>query len=426
MTTMRRTFDLLAALLVGATAGWALLAPLAPNFGISGTDGQLTALMTSRPLASAVGLVVAATLAGALSRRGSARAARMTTLVGLGVLVAVQYSNDGVWQLEWLIAVTWVSGIAAGVALGGAAAAAGDRTETAVLLGAAVAAFLVVPVTSELLGRAPEQQWTPYAPLTDAGTLTSAPAWMLLLPAIVATAFATALGGARPAKPSTRGVAVTATVVATSLAANAAIAAAQDNRPLTGALLAVFVAVTIGAAFLLDGQDGSLLLTTTAIAAAVAPLSGWSDTTWIGVVILIVGLTVGVVVGSRWPSVVVGLTLLAAVSLAGLLPDIADGTGGAVRWLAVAPIAGYALGSCDPIRSGATIAGLSVLFVPSALSVAGQGAPDLLEDRSPLRSLPRGMMASMPPDPYWLTTAMTVVGLATIAAAGILRQRAED
>lgn len=426
MTTVRRTVELLAALLVGATAGWALLAPLKPDFAVSGTDGQVTALMTSRPLASALGVTLAAVLATWLSRRGSARSARVTTLVGLGLLLAVQYTNDGAWQLEWLIAVTWVSGIAAGVALGGVASTAADRIGTVTLVGAAVAAFLVVPVTTELLGWGPARGWAPYSPLTDVGTLTAAPVWWLLLPAIVATAFAAMLGGARPSRPSTRGVAVTATVVAAALATNAAIAAAQDNQPLVGVLLAVFVAVTIGAAFALDGQDGTLLLTTTAIVAAMAPLSGWSDTTWIGVVILIVGLTVGVVVGSRWPSVVVGLTLLAAVSLAGLLPDIADGMGGAVRWLAVAPIAGYALGSCDPIRSGATIAGLSVLFVPSALSVAGQGAPDLLEDRSPLRSLPRGMMASMPPDTYWLTTAMTVVGLATIAAAGLLRQRAED
>ncbi|MGW0045457.1 hypothetical protein [Rhodococcus sp. NPDC003348] len=425
MTTVRRTVELLAALLVGAAAGWALVAPLASSFAIGGSNAQLTALMTSRPLAAAVGTVLAAAVAGALSRRGSTRTARVVVLIGLGLLVAVLYVNDGARQIEWLIAANCVSGLAAGLALGGAAAVVTDDTEAVALSGGAFAAFLLFPTVAERLGSIPERAWTAYTPLTDAGTLTVAPAWWILLPAAAATLFAAVLGGGRAARPSTRGVTAAAAVVVTALATNAAIGAAPDNRPLTGVLLAVFVAVAIAAAIALDGQDGTLLLTTTAIVATAAPLSGWSDTTWIGTALLAAGLAVGAVIGMRWPSVIVGLTLLAAVSVTGLLPDVADGMGGAVRSLALAPIAGYALGSCSPARSGATVIGLSILFVPSALTVAGQAALDPLGELSPLRSLPRGMMAAAPPDPQALNLTMTVVVLATIAAAGVLRQRVD-
>ncbi|MFD1815179.1 hypothetical protein [Rhodococcus gannanensis] len=423
MSTVRRTVELLTALLVGTVAGWALVTP--PASGIAGSEGQMKALVTSGQVAAAVGVLAAAAVAGRLSGRRSARGAGLTTLVGLGLLVAVQYANDGALQFEWLLAATWVWGIAAGVALGGAAAAASDRIGTVLLTGSAVAAFVVVPLATELLGTSPERGWTAYNPLTDVVTVAAAPIWWLLLPAVVATAFAVALGGTRTAGRSTRGLAVTAAVVATALATNAAIGATLDNRPLAAVLLAVFVAVTIASAFALDGQDGTLLLTTTAVVAAAAPLSGWSDTSWIGVAILAAGLAVGVAVGARWPSVVVGLTLLATVSVAGFLPDLTDGMNDAARWLILAPIAGYAVGSCDPVRSGSLVAGLSVLFVPSALTVAGQAAPGVFADLwpSPFRSLSRGMTASLPPDPQWLTVAMTAVGLVTIAAAGVLRQR---
>ncbi|EME18274.1 hypothetical protein [Rhodococcus triatomae] len=428
MNTVRRTVELLTALLVGAVAGWALVSPVATDFGTAGSDGKLSALTTSGQLASAVGMLAAAAVAGRFSGRRSARTAQLAALIGLALLVTVQYATDGALRFEWLLAATWVWGIAAGVALGGAAAAASDRIGTVMLIGSAVAAFVAVPVATELLGAGPGHGWTAYSPLTDAIPADAAPIWWLLLPAVVATAFAVALGGARTAGRSTRGLAVTAVVVATALATNAAIGAAQDNRPLAGVLLAVFVAVTIACAFALDGQDGALLLTTTAIVAAAivagaAPLSAWSDTTWINVAIPVVGLAVGVAVGTRWPSVVVGLTLLATVSVAGFLPDLTDGMNDATRWLVLAPIAGYAVGSCDPVRSGATVAGLAVLFVPSALTVAGQAAPGSVAELSPFQPLPRGMLASMPPDRYWLTVAMAAVGLVTIAAAGVLRQR---
>lgn len=426
MTTARRTVELLAALLVGASAGWVLLAPLASNFAFGATETMWTVLTTSRPLAAALGTVLAAAVAGALSRRGSARATRLVTLLGLGLLVAILLVGGGAREVEWLIAVTYASGAAAGLALGGAAASVADRAEATALAGGATAAFLLAPLLAGRLGTAPTGGWVSYAPLTDAGTLTVAPAWWLLLPAAVATAAAALLGGARPVRPSTRALALPAAVVVAALATNAAIGAAPTNRVLTGALLAVFVAVVIAVAFALDGQDGTLLLTTTAIVAAAAPLTGWTDTTWVGIALLSAGLACGVLAGARWPSVVAGLTLLAAVSLIGLLPDVADGMGGMVRSLALAPLAGYALGSCGRVRSGAAIAGLSVLFVPSALTVAGQAAVSGPVESSLFTELPRGMLATAPPDPQALTLAMTVVALATIAAAGVLRQRGEE
>ncbi|MGW0176659.1 hypothetical protein ACWDUM_22765 [Rhodococcus sp. NPDC003322] len=427
MNTARRTVELLAALLVGAAAGWALLAPIAPGFALGGSDARLTVLATSRPLAAALGVVLAAVVAGWLSRRGSVRVARLVVIVGLGAMVAVAFANESARQLEWLTASSYLTGVAAGLALGGAAATAADAVESATMAAGALAAFLLTAPVTARLGEMADRGWTEYTLPNDSGTFTVAPPWWLLLPAAAATAVALLLGGARAARPSSRAGAVTTSVVVAALVTNAAIGAVPENRQLTWVLLAVFVAVTIAGAAALDGRDGTLLLVTTAVVATAAPLSDWSDTTWIGVVILAVSLAVGVVVGTRWPSVVVGLTLLAAVSLAGLLPDVADGMGDAVRWLALAPIAGYTLGSCGGARSGATVAGVSVLFVPSALTVAGQAAASgPLAELSPFTELPRGVLAyGSPPDPWMLNLTMTVVVLGTIAAAGVLRQRTD-
>ncbi|MFD4292173.1 hypothetical protein ACFWPA_16260 [Rhodococcus sp. NPDC058505] len=428
MTTARSTVAFLAALLTAAAAGWALMTPLAATFGVAGSEGQIRALLTSRSLAAAVGLLVAVAAAGALSRRGSVRTARLAALLGLGLSVAVLVVNSDARQVEWLIAATYVAGIGAGLALGGAVVAATGRAEEVAVTGGALAAFLLVPYATARLDLPMTVGWTAYAPLTDAGNAVDPAPWWLVLPAAVATLFALLLGGGRAARPSTRGGTVTLAVVLAALVTNAAIGATQDNRTVTWVLLGAFVTVVIGAAFLLDGQDGTLLLTTTAIVAAAAgTLPGTSDLTWVGVAILAVGVTVGVVAGVRWPGVVVGLTLLAAVCLIGVLPDVADGLGDVLRSFALAPVAGYAVGSCVGARSGATVAGLAVLFVPSALTVAGQASESgLLGAQSPFTELPRGALATAPPDLPAVALAMTLVTLTLVAAVGALRQRTED
>ncbi|MGW6693775.1 hypothetical protein ACWF62_08365 [Rhodococcus sp. NPDC054953] len=428
MTTARSTVAFLAALLTAAAAGWALMTPLAATVGVAGSEGQIRALLTSRSLAAAVGLLVAVAAAGALSRRGSVRTARLAALLGLGLSVAVLVVNSDARQVEWLIAATYVAGIGAGLALGGAVVAATGRAEEVAVTGGALAAFLLVPYATARLDLPMTVGWTAYAPLTDAGNAVDPAPWWLVLPAAVATLFALLLGGGRAARPSTRGGTVTLAVVLAALVTNAAIGATQDNRTVTWVLLGAFVTVVIGAAFLLDGQDGTLLLTTTAIVAAAAgTLPGTSDLTWVGVAILAVGVTAGVVTGVRWPGVVVGLTLLAAVCLIGVLPDVADGLGDVLRSFALAPVAGYAVGSCVGARSGATVAGLAVLFVPSALTVAGQASGSgLLGAQSPFTELPRGALATAPPDLPAVALAMTLVTLTLVAAVGTLRQRTED
>lgn len=422
MSTARRTLDVLAALLVGATAGWALLTPFAASFAVGGTDGELRMLMISRPLAAAVGIVLAAAVAGSLSRRGSARTAHTVVLLGLALLFGVQLVGNQ--QPEWLVVTNYVTGIAAGLALGGAAAAAIDTGVE--LAGGAVAAFFIAPlvVTLPPMDSAVDRGWTAYTLDGPSATPFVAPPWWLVLPAAVATLFVLMLGSARTTYPSERGLVVTAVLVATGLGTNAAIVAAPDDRTRAAVLLAVFVAVAVGAAFVLG--DGMLVLVGTAIVATAASFRGISDTTWIGSAILAVGLAAGIVVGLRWPNVIAGLTVLAGLTVVGLLPSGDAEMVDAVRWIALAPVAGYALASAGPARSGSTIAGLSVLFVPSALVVAGHAAgADSLIERSPLRFLARGTEATLPPDAQWLTLAMTMVVLATIAAAGVLRQRGE-
>ncbi|MFF0817340.1 hypothetical protein ACFYVR_19585 [Rhodococcus sp. NPDC003318] len=412
MTTARRTLDLLAAVLVGVTAGWALLAPLATNFAVGGSERELTLLATSRPLAAAVGIVLAAAVAGSLAPRRSTRTARVVVLLGLALIVGVVFVNERAAQFEWLVAANYVTGIAAGLALGGAAAVAVDTGVA--LTGGAFAAFALAPLVVSVAG----------SPDGGGAAFTVAPPWWLLFPAAAATVLALLVGGGRVAGVSGRGLATTAAVVVAALVTNAVIVAAPDERTRTAVLLAVFVAAALAAAFVLGPGDGPLLLVTTAIVAAAASLGVPSDTTVIGLAVLGVAVAAGVVAGVRWPSVVVALTVLAALTVIGLVPGIRTELLDATRWLVLAAVAGYALGSCGGAASSGLVAGLSVLFVPSALTVAGQAVTsDPLGDASPLRSLPRGVGAALESDVQWLTLAMTMAVLATIAAAGVLRQR---
>ncbi|MFC9787472.1 hypothetical protein [Rhodococcus sp. NPDC127528] len=435
-----RVLGFLGALLVGATAGWALLAPLASSFGFVSSDGQLQAVATSRSIAAAIGMVLAAAVAGSLARRGAgARSAWVTATLGLVLVAAAGLTNEHVRQIEWSIAANYLSGIGAGLALGGVAAVLGrrlgirsGRAASAALAGGAFAAFLLAPSVAFGLDRGwgwgtggrVNFGWTGYAPLTDADAIVTAPPWWLLLPALACAIAAATIGRGEVAEPSTRGVAATVVVVVTALATNAAIGVAPDNWALAAPLLAVFALAVGAAAFALDGRDGRLVLTTTAVVATAAPLLGGTDTNALGIVIIAASLAAGVTVGVRFPKFVVGLALLAAINTFGLLPDFDDGMRDAVRWLALAPIAGYALGSCVPVRGGAAVAGLSVLFVPSALTVAGQSAEsDWFGASSVFTELPRGLLSAPPADPKALSLAAALVAGAAVVAAVRLGRR---
>ncbi|MFE3293772.1 hypothetical protein [Rhodococcus sp. NPDC059234] len=428
-----RVLGFLGALLVGATAGWALLAPLASSFGFVATDGQMQALTTSRPLAAAIGVVLAASVAGSLARRGAgARSAWVTAALGLALVAAAGLTNEHVRQIEWLIAANYLSGIGAGLALGGAAAVLATRGGSTGLTVGAFAALLLAPTVAFNLdrgwgwstGEGVDFGWTAYTPLTDADAVVAAPPWWLLVPALVCTVAAATIGRGELAEPATRGVAATLVVVVTGLATNAAIGVAPDNWALAAPLLAVFALAVGAAAFALDGRDGRLLLTATAVVATAAPLFGGTDTNALGVAIIATSLAVGVAVGVRFPNLVAGLALLAAISAIGLLPDFDDGMRDAVRWLALAPIAGYALGSCGPVRGGAAVTGLAVLLVPSALTVAGQSTEwGRFGTSSVFTELPRGLLSVPPAEPTALSLAAALVAGAAVVAAVRLGRR---
>ncbi len=420
----------IAMLLVGATAGWVLLAPVPSTFALATSDGQFGALATSLPLASAVGCVLAAAVAGLLSRRGTPRAAWSTAVAGLAAVAASVLVGRFAGGVEWLIVTNYVAGIGAGLAFGAAAAVASSRAAGGALVGGVFAAFLLAPTF--VSGFAFESGGhvavsVGYAPLTDADATAATVPWWLLLPALAGAATLAVAGPGTLTRPSARGLTATVLVVTAALLTNAAIGTAPTNWALAAPLIAVFVLAVGAAAFTLDGRDGRLVLTTSAVVATGAPLLVGIDTTSLGVIIVGVTLAVGVAVGVRWPNAVVGLALLTPIGVAGLLPDFGDGLVDAVRWLAFAPIAGYALGSCVPVRDGATVAGLSVLVIPSALTVAGQstGSDRLDPDagHSVFASLPRGIMSVPPADPQLLSLIGILVTVAAAIASRLLAPR---
>ncbi|MFI6431500.1 hypothetical protein [Rhodococcus oryzae] len=422
--------DTAAAFLVAATAGWALIAPVAEQIGIAGTDSELRLLMTSRPLAAAIGVVLAVAVAGALARWDSRAAAYLVAGSGLAVLSLGALVNTQAHQLEWLIALSYLAGIGAGLALGGAAAVAVDRYAAVALATGAFAAFLLADLVANPIPTtetSDSQGWTAYSLPTTEGTMVTDPPWWLLLPALgccVAGAVLARGSATTPAGSSRRPLYAVAVVVAAGLASNAVLDGHRGDWSVAAPVLALLVVAIVIAAFLLDGRDGVFLLTATAVLAAAAPVIVAVGGEWTGIAILLALLVPGAAVGIRWGKPTLGLALLAVNAAAGLagLNDAWAIEG--IRYLALAPIAGYALASAVPRRAASMPVGLSVLFVPSALTIAGQGTGTWLWDQMSLFDrLPRGLASPTPPDPFALSLAMTLVILACAEAAHRLRQR---
>lgn len=420
--------DLVIAFLVAATAGWALVAPVAAGYAIGGTRGELQLVATSRPLAAAIGVMVAIAAAALLSRRTDPRAARLVSLAGLAVTVGTALVSDRVQQLEWVTAQQYLSGLGAGLALGGCAVvAAGHRSSTAALAGGALAAFLLAVDITQAEAMSEGSGATEYA-MDGSANLVAAPPWWLLLPA-AGLSIAGALVGRRAsnavASQPSRAVMSGLIVVAAGLVTNAAVVAQRDGWPVAVPALAVFALAVAFAAYRLDGRDGQLLLTATAVLAASAPMITGMGLNSVGMAIVAVTLAAGLMVGLRWPQPTTALVLLAAICALGIVAanemELVDG----IRYLALAPIAGYAFGSATTTSATSGVVGVSVLFAPTALSVAGQGAEsdDYWGNLSPVAMLERGLTSPAPPDPRGLALVMTLVVVGMAVALRVLRAR---
>ncbi|MET4612156.1 hypothetical protein ABIC28_003148 [Rhodococcus sp. PvR044] len=420
--------DTTAAFLVAATAGWALVAPVAEQSGIAGSESQLRLVLTSRPLAATLGVVLAVAVAGAMARRGSRAGAYLVAVSGLTVLGLGALVNVHVHQLESGIALIYLAGIGSGLAMGGAAAvAAGTRYPTVALGAGAFAAFMLAYPAAHPTVESSSFGWTAYSlPISEAAMFTDPP-WWLLLPSLgccVAGAVLARGSATEPAGSSRNPLCAVAIVVVAGLTSNAVLGEHRSDWSVAAPMLALLLVAIVIAAFLLDGRDGVFLLTATAVLAASAPLlvATGPDPIWIAILLTL--LLAGAAVGSRWAKPTLGLVLLAVNAAAGLagLNDAWAVEG--IRYLALAPIAGYALASAVPRRAASIPVGLSVLFVPSALTIAGQGTGNWHWDTlSVFDDLPRGVFEPTPPDPFALSLAMTLVILACAEAAHRLRQR---
>ncbi|MFC7449472.1 DUF3488 domain-containing protein [Rhodococcus daqingensis] len=419
--------DTAAAFFVAATAGWALIAPVAEQSGIAGSESQLRLVLTSRPLAATVGVVLAVAVAGALARRGSRAGAYVVAVSGLAMLGLGALVNVHVHQLESGIALIYLAGIGAGLVMGGAAAAAADRYAAVALAAGAFAAFMLAFPAAHPTVESTSFGWTAYSLPFSEATMFTDPPWWLLLPALafcVAGAVLARGSATTPAGASRPPLYAVAIVVVAGLASNAVLGEHRSDWSVAAPVLTLLLVAIVVASSLLDGRDGVFLLTATAVLAASAPLlvATGPDPLWIAILLTL--LVAGAVAGSRWAKPTLGLALLAVNAAAGLagLNDAWAIEG--IRYLALAPIAGYALASAVPRRAASISVGLSVLFVPSALTVAGQGTSSMHWDQlSVFDDLPRGIFEPMPPDPFALSLAMTLVILGCAEAAHRLRRR---
>lgn len=350
----------LAALVGAFVAGFAILESEPNDTIVLEMDGGIWFHTTLQWVAT-VAAVTAVLVYAALRSRASAAATVTAALAGAVLLALPVWLDVTTAQSVSLV------GLGAGALLGVSALLVSDRTEARVAPAVGlVAALLFTPAVDALRPQA--DRWVlsldPYYP----------PA-VVPVPALVVTAALIAGVAVRctPTEaqaPNRSLLVVGAGLPLLFLVIQAAVGSTEpDYGPwLIGVVVAV--AATLAATRLLPVPDAVSLMVGLAVTAAAVSNLSWFTSPHAGAVLAlgVVLLAVGVRLGHRRPAPVAALAALAAVTAAGLLPG---GTVVAVvAYAVVLPFAaGFAFGSCRPVRPEAVLTAGMLPFTLTLLSM---------------------------------------------------------
>ncbi|MDG3013241.1 hypothetical protein [Speluncibacter jeojiensis] len=385
------TLATLAALLIGLCAGVVLVQPFTPDLALVVTDTGFRWWALSRPVGAVVGAIMAPVVCMAASRLRGRRLSAAT----LGAVIVAVLAEVGLGRVDSvaaLVAGRYVEAAFAGAALGAAAAVLRTRRAAIPALAAgAVAAFLLsaAAVSSNGIPRRYADYLAPEpSPVGGVGWL-AVLAGALVVVAVLVEFGSGAVGHLAVVQWRPVGAVV---LLAVGGAAAAFLATAQTptNWWLAGPALVLAPAVAGGAAMLLPGSDGVVVLAATAItasgaaAATVFERSVLPDPIMIAVLAALILL--GVAAGARWRIPATGMVLLAVILVCGTVPVGDLGLLHAVLLPMGSATVGVVLGSALPrevaagsVAPGSAVGasvGLGALFLPgvaAALTGAYRG-----------------------------------------------------
>lgn len=365
--SLRVAVEAAAACVTAGVAGLAMMLPIGRSVQTPGSAVQVDLLIFNMPLALTAGALIAVIAVSVAAAIGNARLAWCAVFCA----TAMMFVNHVLFvrlETRTLSTLNYVDSMMAGVALGCLAAGVWHRRAPAAgFLFGAIAAILVADLTPAPEPGAP--------PVGQQGLLGGAPPVWLILSALGLMLFTAVLfrSGERPEldnsavvplKPVLSAVVIVTAVLGTS------VWLAHDGTPMSilvgGAVVLVATAVSV---LLLPGRDGMLVAVMVAFATAgssvlIVSRPGWST------VPIVVAVGVGLYAGWRirrpLSAVAASVVLGVAAALTAALVDTPNSAVTVPGCLAVAAVAGYALGCAVGSRATSAVVGMAVLFVPSA------------------------------------------------------------
>lgn len=415
MKIIDRIGPALAALVGAFVAGFAILASEPNDNIVLEMDGRFW-LHTTLQWAATVAAVTAVLVYVALRARASTAATVTATIAGACVLALPAWMDVTTAQSVSL------AGLGAGSLLGVSAFLVPDRAAARVAPAVGlVAALLFTPAIDALRPQA--DRWLlsldPHYPTA----VVPVPALLVTVVLIVGVALRCVPTAVAP--PDRRLLFVGMGLPMLFLLAFSAVGSAMPDYVPWLIGVTVALVATLAVTRLLPVPDAVLLMVGLAIAAAVVSDLGWYLTSraaaWLAVGVVL--LAAGVWVGRRRPASVAALAVLTAVTAAGLLPG--DTVVAVVAYAVVLPLAaGFAFGSCRPVRPEAVLTAgmlpftltLVSVYVPVRESEVDFGWTAVLSDTLPVIEM---YVANVD----WPVVAMAVVVALLAATTAVLVRR---
>ncbi|WP_146161208.1 hypothetical protein [Nocardia sp. MDA0666] len=361
-----------AACITAAVAGLAMMMPISQSWLSPGSALQVDLLIFNMPLALTAGALIAVIAVSVSAAIGNSRlawcavfCATATMLVNHTLLVRL--------ETRTLSTLNYVDSMLAGVILGCLAAAVWHRRAPAggYLFGA-LASILFADLT-----QAPDFA----SAVPGEGILRGAPpVWLILVALGLMLCTAVLFRQERQPEPDDSAVVPLKPVVSAVVIVSATLATSVWMAR-GGALVSILVGgailllATTVAALLLPERDGMLIVVMVAFASAGSALLTVPRPSW-STVLVVAAAGAGLYAGWRirlpMPAVAGSVVLAIAAAVSAALVDVPTAAVTVPSCIALAAMAGYALGCAIGPRATSAVVGIVILFVPSA-GVALQG-----------------------------------------------------
>ncbi|MFI5780971.1 hypothetical protein [Nocardia sp. NPDC051570] len=377
---------------------------------------QLDLLTLSLPRSIAAGAIIALIVAVFATTVNHALAAWGSALCGVAIMCVNHIAGRNSGPAASLSTLNFVDAIAAGILLGGLAAAVmhGRAQVFGWTLGALSSIVLGVAIHAPRGGtRTTDSGTTIYLP----NVASSPPLWLLIV-TLIAIAVGTFVNRRRtgierrsvelPMAPILAGT----LYVGVTLFGSEWLARHADNVVEVGMAVAMTVAAGLISAMLLPRRDGTLVLLAMALSAVGASIIPSRVPIWTAVPLVVV-IGAGILLGFRRPAPFAALFALGALALLGAVTSSsADSTlRSTVFSLALAALAGYCFSSAAPRYNPTRVLGMAIVFVPSVVSSlrdqarqSGRGSITVEDGHWHFSPAPTPNSAT----PYWTALVITI------------------